>query len=208
MKKVILFVLGLIMSSATFAQREETIIGDSGWGFSGAWGGWSYNMGSFNKDFTGYNGTLWYLEFGKKLQVGSWHYSLNNVPLNDTLGFSMRSNSLRLGFTPRAYRPVHPIFSLALGSTNLRQTRAGNDLAEDRVFTVHPMAGIEANLTRWCHLDVQLGYRFVAGSNFKGYKDDDFSGLFGSVNLKFGFSWGRYKDRNYQKKRNRDRDDD
>ena len=180
--------------STTFAQHEQTIVGSSGWGFSGAWGGWSFNLGQFDKQSAGYNGGVWALEFGKKLYVGGLHYTINNAPLpNSSVNtFTMRSDNLLIGYTPISYRPIHPVISCAIGSgkiTTLEGTQ--NSLV------VQPAVGMELNVTRWCHVDAQVGYRAVTNSNFHAYENKDFSGLYGQLNLKFGFSWGRYKTREY-----------
>ncbi len=191
MKKLIIIATFALCATSISAQREETVIGDSGLGFSGAWGGWSYNYGKFNKDQSGgYNGGIWALEFGKKLYVGGLHYQISNQRLNTNALFTMKSNNLLIGFTPIAYKAIHPILSLALGSSKIK---VSDEAAEDRVFVIHPQAGIELNVARWCHVDAQLGYRIVSDTNFAKYKNEDFSGLYGQVNLKFGFSWGRYK---------------
>ncbi len=192
MKKLfILATIALLATNTLSAQREQTVINNSLWNFSGAWGGWSYNYGSFNKDERGgYNGGIWALEFGKKFFIGGMHYKINNQRLNSNDVFNMTSNNLLLGITPLAYRPIHPIVSVALGSGKIKAT---GEATEDRIFAIHPAAGIEMNLARWCHIDAQMGYRIVNDSNFARYKNSDFSGLYGQVNLKFGFSWGRYK---------------
>ena len=190
MKKLIFVALLSLIGTYLSAQREETIIGDGGWGLSGAWGGWSYNLGSFSKDASRYNGGIWALEFGKRFYVGGLHYNINNQPFGVGNNFSLRSNNLLLGFTPMAYRAFHPILSIAVGGGKLRAT---GEAGEDPIFTVHPAAGLEMNITRWCHIDAQIGYRIVSDADFTKYKNADFSGLYGQVNLKFGFSWGRYK---------------
>ena len=61
MKKLIAVLVIFSLTSSLFAQREETIVGERGLGFSGAWGGWSYNMSQFDKNYSGYNGGLWAL---------------------------------------------------------------------------------------------------------------------------------------------------
>lgn len=194
MKKVLFLAAIVFFTSNIFAQREETIIGDAGWGFSGAWGGWAYNLGSFNKDYSGFNGGVWGLEFGKKMIIGGSHYRIINQPISATNRFSMRSNSLLLGFMPVSYRPVHPVISVTLGSGTIDlNNESGVKLSADRVFNIQPSGGIEFNVTRWCHIDALVGYRFTTDTDIQGYKDSDFSGLVGQVNLKFGFSWGRYK---------------
>ena len=197
MKKLIFIALFAILGTNLMAQREETIIGTSGWGFSGAWGGWNYNMGNFNKNFSSYQGGLWALEFGKKFYIGGLHYTLNNEPINSSANFSLRSNNLLLGFTPISYRPIHPIISVAVGGSKLRTS---TETGEDAVLTLHPAVGFELNVTRWCHIDAQVGYRVVSNSEFTKFTNSDFSGVYGQANLKFGFSWGRYKNKSVDKR--------
>lgn len=189
MKKLIIVSVLAFLGTNLMAQREETIIGDGGWGFSGAWGGWNYNLGSFSKDASRYNGGLWALEFGKRFYVGGLHYNINNQLISGNNRFSLRSNNLLLGFTPMSYRPFHPIISVAVGGGKLNATGE----SEDPILTVQPAVGLEMNVTRWCHIDAQVGYRVVSDADFTKFKNSDFSGVYGQVNLKFGFSWGRYK---------------
>jgi hypothetical protein len=190
-------ILFLTTVTTTFAQREETIIGDSGFSFTGVWGGWTSNLGQFNKTNSTYSGGMWALEFGKRFHIGTMHYTLGYQPVNNSAKtYSFRSNNLFLGYSLKSYRPVHPIFSLAASNSTLKLRTDANNEAEDKVFILHPAVGAELNLTRWCHIDAQVGYRAVLDSDFVGFSDKDFSGLFGQVNLKFGFSWGRYKTKN------------
>jgi hypothetical protein len=187
-------IIFLTTITSTFAQREETIMGGSGFGFTGAWGGFSYNMGQFNGKYSGFQGGMFALEFGKRFFVGSMHYSLGAQLLdgNTTKTYSMSSNNLLLGYTHKAYMPIHPIVSMGVGGSTIRLRRDGI-LSENNVFVLHPALGAQINVTRWCHIDAQLGYRAVLNSDFEGLGDKDFSGLYGQVNLKFGYSWGRYK---------------
>jgi hypothetical protein len=62
----------------------------------------------------------------------------------------------------------------------------------DRIFVVQPSLGAELNLLRWCHASVHGGYRFVNDVSIDTYSDNDFSGLYGELTLKFGISWGRW----------------
>ena len=188
----LLFIL-VATTTATFAQREETLMNSSGFGFSGAWGGFTTNIGQFDGKYAGYQGSMWALEFGKRFFIGGMHYSSGAQPITKTTKtFSMNSNNLLLGFTPKAYTPVHPIFSLGVGGSTVR-LRTDGITTENSVFSLHPAVGAELNITRWCHLDAQVGYRAIMISDFVGLADKDFSGLYGQINLKFGYSWGRYK---------------
>ncbi|MDZ7876406.1 MAG: hypothetical protein U5L45_01985 [Saprospiraceae bacterium] len=188
----LLFIL-VATATSTFAQREETLMGSTGFGFSGAWGGFTTNVGQFNGKYAGYQGSMWALEFGKRFFIGGTHYSLGSQLLgNTTKTYSMNSNNLLLGFTPKAYMPVHPMFSLGVGGSTIR-LRTDGTTVDNNVFMLHPAVGAELNITRWCHLDAQIGYRAVMNSTFVGLADKDFSGMYGQVNLKFGYSWGRHK---------------
>ena len=189
MKKLIAVLVVLSLTSSLFAQREETIVGEQGLGFSGAWGGWSYNMSQFDKNYSGYNGSIWALEFGKKLYVGGNHYRISDQALGTSDRFNLTVNNLLVGYTPSSYRPIHPNFSVGIGSGTLSAT--GEQAT--RVLMVQPAVGLEFNLVRWCHLEVMGGYRAVINSNLTKYTDKSFSGFYAQANLKFGFSWGRYR---------------
>ena len=193
MKKIIIIAIVALFANSISAQREETIMNDSGWGLSGAWGGWSFNLGSFDKNLAPYSGGIWAIEFGKKFYIGGLHYNISSQAIGTGRTFNSRSNNLLLGYSINTYKPIHPIFSLATGQSAISTNTEG---VENKVWTFHPAAGFEMNVARWCHVDAQLGYRAVTGTKFVSYTDNDFSGFYGQVNLKFGFSWGRYKGSN------------
>jgi hypothetical protein len=189
----IAFIL-LATITSTFAQREETLIGSSGYGFTGVWGGFTSNLGQFNNKYSSYQGGMWALEFGKRFYVGGIHYNLGSQLINNstTKSYSMSSNNLLLGYTHKSYLPIHPIVGLGIGGSTIH-LRSDGVTTDNNVFMLHPTIGAELNITRWCHLDAQMGYRAVMNSNYAGLSDKDFSGLYGQLNLKFGYSWGRYK---------------
>jgi hypothetical protein len=186
-------IIFLASITSTFAQREETIMNSTGFGFTGAWGGYTYNTGQFDGKYSGYQGGMWALEFGKRFYIGQTWYKSGLQPFsNATKKFTLSSNNLLLGYTHKAYMPIHPIVNLAIGGSQINLISDGVSV-EKNVFTLHPTIGAELNVTRWCHVDAQVGYRAVLNSDFVGASDKDFSGLFGQINLKFGYSWGRYK---------------
>jgi hypothetical protein len=187
--------LFLMTITATFAQREETLIGSSGFGFTGAWGGFSPSIGQFNGKYSNYQSSMWALEFGKRFYIGGMHYGLGTQAIGTTgKTYTLNSNNLLLGYTHKSYLPIHPIVSLGLGGSTVRLRSDGNTV-ENTVFSVHPAVGAEINVTRWCHIDAQMGYRAILNTDFVGATDKDFSGFYGQVNFKFGYSWGRYKTR-------------
>jgi hypothetical protein len=187
-------IIFLTTITSTFAQREETLVGGSGLGFSGVWGGFTTNVSQFNNKYASYQGGMWALEFGKRFFVGGTHYNLGSqfISNSTTKTYSMNSNNLLLGYTHKTYLPIHPIISLGVGGSTIH-LRSDGTTTDNNVFMLHPAIGAEINITRWCHFDAQMGYRAVMNSNFVGLSDKDFSGLYGQVNLKFGYSWGRYK---------------
>ena len=190
MKTKLLSLIFVCSTLTLFAQSEQTIMSGSKLGLSGAWGGWSYNIGAFNGKYGNYNGGILGLEFGKKLLIGASHYTTGEQFINNTDHYSLASSNLYLGYTPNSYKAIHPIFSLAVGGGTLN---VNNESAGQKVFTIHPAVGLELNALRFCHVDAQVGYRAVMNTTYANFKDTDFSGLYAQVNLKFGFSWKRYQ---------------
>jgi hypothetical protein len=197
-KSFILLLLALFAAmNSLFAQKEETLVGSRGLGFSGIWGGSKHQLANFNNN--GKNsymaGGFFGLEFGKALLVGWGHYNLIDEFKWDNIEnqqFDMRWNPMLIQYGFRNYKPIHPQIGVELG-------RGRVELGDirDRIFVVQPTAGLEINVFRWFHVGLDGGYRFVNDSSIAGLSDQELSGWFGQASLKFGFSWGRY----YKKKR-------
>jgi hypothetical protein len=199
------FALALLLTASfsVFGQREETLFGSHGWGFSGIWGGVSWDYTSYNKH-DGYNQRGYFgFEFGRALNVGWSHFRLiDDVPFNQggefqRLDFNFNGGFLGYSFMP--YKAIHPMLNLEMGQgrvaiyTPLTTTR-------DNTFTVQPSAGVEINVFQWFRLGLEGGYRFVSDVEYAGLTNQNLSAPFGRATLKFGFSWGRFcKKTDYRK---------
>ncbi len=180
----------LLFATTVFAQKEETIIGQRGWGLTGIWGGYNHQYTLFEKKNIYDRGGFFTFEFGKTLLVGWSNYGLSgNVAVNaEQRPFDMRWNTLNLGYNIASYKAVHPIVRVDVGGGNYNI----RDLGEDRVFVVQPAAGIEFNIFRWFRVGAEGGYRFVTDAALNPLTNQQLSAPFGQVSLKFGYSWGRH----------------
>lgn len=189
MKKIMILAFCAFLGTNTYAQREQTVFSNAGLRVSGFWGGYNHGIGQFNNDYSGFDGGFWAVEFSKVMSVGGNHYRLNAMPLAGGRNYTLNANQLQLGFTPKAWHTIHPIFGVAGGVGKLQ---ISNEAGFDKVYVAQPSAGIEVNVFRWLHVDLQGGYRFVMDSDVVGgVTDKDFSGGYAQLGLKFGYSWGR-----------------
>ena len=179
-----LFVLFLTISSfSLFAQSEQTLFHNLG--LTGAWGGWSYNANFNNNNYNSFNGGIWGLEFGKSFLIGGLHYTVPDANANSN--YNLRTNSLYLAYLAQSYKPVHPIFSMGIGGGTILQD---NNSISNSILVLQPAAGIEINAFRVCHVDLQGGYRAALTNNNSVFNNTNFSGFYGQINLRLGFSWG------------------
>ncbi|MEL6864594.1 MAG: hypothetical protein AAFP19_09250 [Bacteroidota bacterium] len=190
MKKLIfaLMVCGLFATEAS-AQKEETIFGRSGLRLSGAWGGPQTMITRMGDDNALLNGGFGGLEFNKSVFIGWGAYRLEDnvrlMPQQDQL--DMDYNGLILGFNLAAHKAVHARAGVmgAFGDVGFK------DGPNDRIYVIQPSAGIEVNIFRWFHIELEGGYRFVDGVETEGIVDSDLSDIYGAIRFKFGWSWGR-----------------
>lgn len=188
--KSFLLVVALLSSLQIFAQKEQTVVGERGLGFSGIWGGYKHQLTQFGDQTSYANGGFFGLEFGKALFLGWGHYSLiNDVKWDNiqTQNFDMKWQPFILQYGFQNYKPIHPQIGFEVGPGRI-------DYADtkDRILVMQPSAGVEINILRWMHLGIDGGYRFVSDANAPGLTNTDLSGWYGQATLKFGFSWGRY----------------
>lgn len=191
--KSVFFALALLTSlNSLFAQKEETLVGSRGLGFSGIWGGSKHQLTQFgnggNASYVA--GGFFGFEFGKALLVGWGHYNLMDEFKWDNIEnqqFDMRWNPMVLNYGFKNYKSIHPQVGVDFGRGRVE---LGDD--KDRIFVVQPTAGVEINVFRWFHIGLDGGYRFVNDSSIPTLSDEALSGWFGQASLKFGFSWGSY----------------
>jgi hypothetical protein len=175
-------------ATAAVAQREHTLAG----GLSGIWGGPKYQVANFGSTTSFMRGSTLGLEFGKSLFVGWSNYKLIddvNWDQVQTQPFEYVSYGANIGYALKSYKAIHPVISVDLGRGRIRSNGS-----VDRVLVAQPSAGVEINIFRWLHLNLEGGYRFVGDSNLEGLDNTALSGGFGQAALRFGWSWGRHKD--------------
>jgi hypothetical protein len=81
---------------------------------------------------------------------------------------------------------VHPTASMLIGaggiSTDLQA--AGDD--DDAFFVAEPALGVELNVASFLRLGAGASYRWVAGVELGGLRDEDLSGLRGELSVRLG----------------------
>lgn len=180
----------LFLATTTFAQREETVIGSNGLGFSGLWGGYKHQISQFGTTNSYISGGFFGFEFGKALLVGWGTYELKDEVKWDQLqsqNFEMRWRPVLLQYGFKNHKPIHPQIGIEAGRGRIKL-----DDKSDNVFVTTPTVGVEINVFRWFHLALDGGYRFVTDSSIAGLSDKDLSGPYAQATLKFGYSWGRW----------------
>ncbi|MEL6637622.1 MAG: hypothetical protein AAFW73_08690 [Bacteroidota bacterium] len=191
MKRIsILFLLCLGILGTAVAQREETVFGRSGLRLSGAWGGSSLQLSAFDGDYALLSGGHGGLEFNKSIFLGWGGYNLvDEVRFADlpTQNLDFSFNGPILGVSLKPHRIIHPRVSLMAGSG---EARFRGEPGRDRLFVIQPSGGVAVNVFRWFHLAVEVGYRFVDGTELSGLEDRDLSAAFGQLRFQFGWSWG------------------
>jgi hypothetical protein len=185
---VITALLAIAAITTSYAQRERTV----GGGLSGIWGGPKYQYANFGESSSLMRGGSFGFEFGKSLYAGWSHYKLIddlNWDQLQTQPFEFASYGGNLGYAFKSYKAIHPILTLDVGRGRIRSNGS-----VDRVLVMQPSAGVEVNIFRWLHMNVEGGYRFVGDTNIEGLDDSKMSGAFGQVSFRFGWSWGRHRD--------------
>ncbi len=194
MKKISTLLLLLLgMLGTVLAQREETVFGRAGLRLSGAWGGSSLQLTAFDGDYALLSGGQGGLEFNKSVFIGWGGYRLvdevrfDDLP-NQNLDLSFNGPILGVAFRP--HKIVHPKVSLMTGRG---EASFRGEPGTDRLFVIQPAGGVTVNVFRWFHLGVEVGYRFVDGTELSGLSDRDLSAAFGQLRFQFGWSWGGSK---------------
>lgn len=184
MKKILLFfVVACFFTISAEAQKDETIFGRSGISLTGAWGGYMHNISSFQDDFTISRNGFFVFELNKKVLIG-WDGLNAQFNAANTGNVNLNSNGLTLGYSPWAHKPFHPVFNMYAGRGNIT-----NEDILDNIQVYQPSITLELNVFRWMKVGLDGGYRFIHESNITGLSDQDLSGAYAGLKLKFGWSW-------------------
>lgn len=182
------FVFALLMTTNIMAQEEKTVFKNVKMDDSGGWGGYRQQFGEMAGQSVQIPGFHLTGEYERKFLMG---YNFNWVASDidyrfEEKDYNLRFNwhSLQLGYMLAAHRAIHPVVNLDLGIGRVK----ARGLEKDRIFLLSPSAGLEMNLYRWFHVAIEGGYRAVTDVGIANLRNSDFSGLFGMVTLKFGWS--------------------
>lgn len=135
-----------------------------------------------------------------------YHDPINNPlpPMYKNLQLLFESSGTWIGYINNHNRLVHWGASLKAGQGTLALYDKDSKydrteyLFKDKVFVASPEIEAELNITRWCKLNVGVGYRFVAridniiytnvgGNKVSLYKNSDFNSPYANVKLLFGW---------------------
>jgi hypothetical protein len=182
----------LVLASAAFAQRHETLLSDLN--TTGAWIGWTFQYNAYDDDWEYLQGFFGGLEVGRNAYIGYGRWKAK--PGLDVMGveqdLEMRHGGLILGVSPGSYRAIHPTFQFIIGPGRTIYDD-GFSREKERFLAIKPSAGLEFNLFEAVRLNIEGGYLLVTGDDFDTgvfpeLEDVDLSAPFLQLNLKFGFS--------------------
>ncbi len=173
--------------ASLFAQKDETLFHKVN--ITGGWGGAQIAMTNFNGELSALRGGFGGVEFNKNWFVGGGGYS--STSLNDNIGqlgetYEMNYGGLMVGYGLKSHKIIHPQATILLGGGWQQEANTNRQ----NIFVVQPAAGVEINVLRWFRVGLHGGYR-LAMENETLDTDQTFSGAYGSVNFKFGWSWSR-----------------
>lgn len=186
MEKYLLSLLAIMFALGINAQKDETIFGNNGIRFTGIWGGSTTLVNGQEDNFNFYEGGYFTFELNKIVLIGWSHHDFNSI-INDGAKISFKTHDFILGYSPTSYRSLHPYLYTTVG----RGTADLENEGKDRILSIQPSASIELNVLRWFRISAEGGYRFISGTDFNSISDQNLSGPFVGLRLKFGWSWGR-----------------
>jgi hypothetical protein len=186
--KTFLILILTTLSISLFSQKERTVFGKNGLRVTGFWGGPAVGLGQMDKELLVFRGGFGGLEFGNRLLIGWASYEIDNdvqIDAFDNDRFKMDYNGLLVGYTPHAHKRIHPVMMFLAGKG---KAQVGTD-PQENIFVIRPTLGLELNFFRWFHLGVDAGYQLVTNMQASELKQQQLSGLYAEIKMKFGFSW-------------------
>lgn len=127
------------------------------------------------------------------LGVGVWALVSENARIVASPGGVDESAPLRMGYAGAlvGYRIapaaiVHPAASMLIGAGGISTALQAAGDHDDAFFVAEPSLGVELNVASFARLGVGASYRWVAGVELSGLRDEDLSGLTGELSVRLG----------------------
>jgi hypothetical protein len=172
--------------------RAETLLG--GEVSHGAFGAVSLRAGEVKNERSVFMGgeAAWVPNQRLILGAGVWALVSENARIDASSEGAEESAPLRMGYggvlvgyriAPAAM--VHPTASMLIGAGGISAAHAADD-NDDAFFVAEPALGVELNAASFLRLGVGASYRWVAGVELDGLRDEDLSGLTGELSVRLG----------------------
>lgn len=150
--------------------------------WTGARGGWIINMNNSHSLSLGVGGYGLVTEHeipepDPDLDPDEEYYALNGYG-----GFEVE-------YTNSSNKLVHMTLTSLIGGGGLMTRDEDFSEVDDRhdpYFVFEPGANIEVNVTNFFRISAGVGYLLTSGLDRAGFNDEDFTGINGSLTLKFG----------------------
>jgi len=139
-----------------------------------------------------------------KVNIGLWEFQGNNLNYNDSanLELYMGSIGIFLEYTFKMENKIHfsiPV-NIMVGGATIKEDMGGDlyeptyydddnkaeDVESAGLFIVEPELNIEFNVAKFFIPNIKVGYRAVFGSQMVNVTDQDLSGAYFGIGLKFG----------------------
>ena len=133
-----------------------------------------------------------------KVNIGLWEFKGNNLNFNDSanLELYMGSVGLLLEYNFKMKKKIHfsiPV-NIMIGGVGIKEDAgfakdsdaAPLDVESAGVFIIEPELNIEFNVAKFFIPNLKVGYRAVFGSQLVNVTDQELSGIYFGLGLKFG----------------------
>ncbi len=193
MKRLLFSTLFLLAFLTAHAQKEQTVLGDKSWGWTGFWGGYRHQLTQIGDDISYARGAFWGIELGRTVLIGWGRFSLSDRlrwSVVDNQDFDMTWNPFVVHAGFGNHKAIHPQIGFEMGRGRI-ETASDSD----KILVMQPTVGLEINALRWCHIGIDGGYRMIGNSTLPGFDGSSLNGWTAQLTLKFGYSWGKKRDR-------------
>lgn len=204
MKTTVITALSLLFLLAGYhhgtAQQTQTLFenGVTHGGFGGPVVKFSDIRGVLGVWVGGRGGWIVSFDPNHSLSLGAGGYGLvteHKIP-NQGFGNNQREQfamngygGFEIEYTNRSWQLVHMSLSSLIGAGGLMIRDRGFhevDNHADTFFVFEPGVNLEVNITHFFRIAAGIHYKLTSGIRRAGFSDDDFSGLNGTIQLKFG----------------------